>query len=72
MNHYFSYALISIGPLKTRNFENFWTWKIFTIDFALNIRGPEREHPLFLSEPNESDIIIRQIRGEKLKYLNFT
>jgi len=64
-NRYFFIHLISRPP-KGPNFANFWTWKIFGSIWPLRSR---REHPLSLSEPNESDIVNRQSGGEKLKYV---
>ena len=37
----------SPGPLKGQNFAKFLDLEHFSLDLAFNIRGPEREHPLF-------------------------
>ena len=58
-NRYF-YALVS-RPLKGKitNFRLIW---------PLTLEVQRENTPYSSSEPNESDIVIRQSRGDKLKY----
>jgi len=42
-NRYFSYRLIFRAPKRSK----FCKFLEFSLDLAFNIRGPEREHPLF-------------------------
>ena len=67
-NRIFSYPLISRAKVKI--LQSFWLRK-FLLDLAFNIRGPEREHPLFFigAQWKWHKIVNRQSGDEKLKYV---
>jgi len=56
-NRYFSYPMISVAPKRSKFCK-------FLLYLAFNIRGPEREHPLFFIAAQW-----KQSGGKRLKYV---